>query len=153
MMAREILLTFPNFALPFELFTDASDTQLGAVIMQENKPIAFYSRKLTPTHKRYTVIERELLSIVETLREYRGVLYGFPLLIHTDHKNLTFKNFSSDRVNRWRLLMEDFNYEFYYLPGKDNIIADALSRFPMVPVNSKMIQDCMLAIQEPQPQV
>ena len=66
-MARETLLVFPNFNEPFHIYTDASKNQLGAVITQREKPIAFYSRKLNPAQTRYTTTERELLSIVETL--------------------------------------------------------------------------------------
>ena len=62
-MARETILAYPNFDKPFEIHTDASAYQLG-------KPIAFYSRKLTPTQTRYTTTEMELLSIVETLKKF-----------------------------------------------------------------------------------
>jgi hypothetical protein len=69
-ISRETLLAYPNFNKPFIIHTDASHYQLGAVISQDNKPIAFYSRKLNPAQTRYTVTERELLSIVETLKEF-----------------------------------------------------------------------------------
>jgi hypothetical protein len=69
-ISRETLLAYPNFNKPFIIHTDASHTQLGAVISQDNKPIAFYSRKLNPAQTRYTVTERELLSIVETLKSF-----------------------------------------------------------------------------------
>ena len=69
-IARETLLAYPDFKQPFEIHTDASHTQLGAVISQNGKPIAFYSRKLNPAQTRYTTTERELLSIVETLKEF-----------------------------------------------------------------------------------
>ena len=69
-MARETILAYPNFELPFEIHTAASAYQLGACISQKGKPIAFYSRKLTPAQTRYTITERELLSIVETLKEF-----------------------------------------------------------------------------------
>ena len=62
-MAREVILAFPDFNKPFHIYTDASDTQLGAVITQEGKPIAFYSKKLNPAQTRYTTMEKELLSI------------------------------------------------------------------------------------------
>jgi len=68
-MSREVLLAYPQFDKPFIIHTDASHTQLGSVISQDNKPIAFYSRKLSPTQTRYTTTERELLAIVETLKE------------------------------------------------------------------------------------
>jgi hypothetical protein len=66
------LLTYPNFNKTFEIHTDASKVQLGTCISQEGQPVAFYSRKLNPAQTRYTTIERELLSIVETLKEFRN---------------------------------------------------------------------------------
>jgi len=75
-VAKETLLAYPNFNKPFQIHTDASHYQLGAVVSQEGKPIAFYSRKLNPAQTRYTTTERELLSIVETLKEYRNMLLG-----------------------------------------------------------------------------
>ena len=75
-MERETLLAFPNFSKPFVIHTDASKLQLGAIISQDGKPIAFYSRKLNPAQTRYTTTERELLSIVETLKEFRNILLG-----------------------------------------------------------------------------
>lgn len=70
--------------------------------------------------------EWELLAIVETLREFRDMLLGINLEIHTDHKNLTF-NSSNERVRRWRLLLEEFKYDLHYTPGKENVIADVIS--------------------------
>jgi len=66
-MSREVLLAYPQFDKPFIIHTDASHTQLESVISQDDKPIAFYSRKLSPTQTRYTTTERELLAIVEPL--------------------------------------------------------------------------------------
>jgi RNase H-like domain found in reverse transcriptase len=77
MIAKEALLAYPDFAKEFVIHTDASHTQLGAVILQQGKPIAFYSRKLRPEQTWYTTTERELLkSIVETLKEFRNILLG-----------------------------------------------------------------------------
>jgi len=73
-IAKETLLAYPDFNKPFQIYTDASHYQLGAVVSQDGKPIAFYSRKLNPAQTRYTTTERELLSIVETLKEYRITL-------------------------------------------------------------------------------
>ena len=67
-LSRETLLAYPNFNKPFEISTDASHLQLRAVISQNGKPIAFYSRKLNSAQTRYTTTERELLLIVETLK-------------------------------------------------------------------------------------
>ncbi|MFO0089965.1 MAG: Ty3/Gypsy family RNase HI domain-containing protein, partial [bacterium] len=126
-IAQNVLLAYPNFSLPFDIYTDASDYQLGSVIAQNGCPLAFYSRKLTNTQRGYTIGERELLAIVETLREFRDMLFGMKLNIFTDHENLTF-NSSNWRIKRWRLLMEEFDYKLKYIPEKENKIADAMSR-------------------------
>ena len=128
LVSREVLLAYPNFDKPFVIHTDASKTQLGGVISQDGKPIAFYSRKLSDTQTRYTTTERELLSIVETLKEFRTILLGQKITVYTDHKNLTFKEFNTDRVIRWRLLVEEYGPEIIYIKGPDNIVADAISR-------------------------
>ena len=132
-VGQETLLAYPNFNEPFDIHTDASHTQLGAVISQKGRPIAFYSRKLNAAQTRYTTTERELLAIVETLKEFRTILLGQQLRVYTDHKNLTFKNFNTERVMRWRLLIEEFNPELIYIKGERNIVADALSRLDIAP--------------------
>ena len=83
---RDVMLAYPNFLKKFVIHTDAGDRQLGAVISQDNKPIAFYSRKLNPAQTRYTTTERELLSIVETLKEFKTILLGYEIDTYTDHK-------------------------------------------------------------------
>jgi hypothetical protein len=132
-MARETLLAYPNFNLPFDIHTDASHHQLGAVISQNGRPVAFYSRKLNPAQSRYTTTERELLSIVETLKEFRNILLGQQIKIYTDHKNLTHKNFNTERVLRWRLILEEYNPELIYIKRENNVVADALSRLNFTP--------------------
>ncbi len=127
-ITKEVMLSYPDFNKPFEIYTDASQVQLGSVISQENRPIAFYSRKLSPAQTRYTTIEKELLAIVETLKEYKNILLGQKIKIYTDHMNLTYKKYTSDRVMRWRLIIEEFGPELIYVQGQKNIIADSLSR-------------------------
>jgi hypothetical protein len=101
LISKETLLMFPNFNEPFHIFTDASKYQLGAVIMQNDKPLAFYSRKLNSAQRRYTTGEQELLSIVEMLEEFRNILFGQRIVIHTDHQNILYNKLSSDRIIRW----------------------------------------------------
>src|SRR5688500_15145584 len=128
-IAREPLLAYPNFSEIFDIHTDASLTHLGACISQNGKPIAFYSRKLNPAQTRYTTTERELCSVVEVLKEFRGsVILGQQIHVHTDHENLTYKEFNSDRVMRWRLYIEEYSPDFQYIKGKNNVMADDLSR-------------------------
>jgi len=72
MICKETLLIYPDWNKPFDIHTNASDYQLGAVISQEGKPIAFFSRKLNKAQKNYTTTEKELLSIVECIKEFRN---------------------------------------------------------------------------------
>ena len=131
-IAKETLLAYPDFSKPFEIHTDASKVQLGAVISQEGKPIAFYTRKLNPAQTRYTTTERELLSIVECFKEFRNILLGQQIIVYTDHENLTYKNHNSDRVMRWRLYIEEYAPDLRYIKGENNVVADALSRLPLM---------------------
>ena len=91
MIGREVLLAFLDFNAQFEIHTDASKLQIGAVISQKGKPIALYSRKMNSTQQNCTTTEKELLSIVETLKEFRNILLGHQITVYTDHKNLTYK--------------------------------------------------------------
>jgi RNase H-like domain found in reverse transcriptase/Integrase zinc binding domain/Reverse transcriptase (RNA-dependent DNA polymerase) len=136
-LARQISLIYPDYSRPFHIYTDASKLQLGAIVTQDKKPIAFYSRKLTGPQTRYTVTELELLSIVETLKEFRTILLGHHINVYTDHKNLTFDNFSTDRVRRWRLIVEEYGPRLVYIKGIRNQVADTLSRLPVLPASTE----------------
>jgi hypothetical protein len=116
-MCREVMSTFPDFAKPFHVYTEVSDKQLGAVITQDKKPIAFYGRKINSAQQRYTTREKELLSIVEPLCEFRIILLGYKIIVHTDHKKITDTKRTSDRVMLWRLLIEEFGTEFRHIKG------------------------------------
>ena len=139
LVAREITLAYPDFNEEFVIYTDASDRQLGAVITQNNRPIAMFSRKLNTAQRKYTTTERELLSIVETLREFKSILWGQRIKVYTDHKNLIHAacGMSSDRVQRWRLLLEEYGPEILYIKGEHNTVADALSRLDMIASSKK----------------
>ena len=87
-MAKEVILAYPDYSKVFEIYTDASATQLGSVITQSNRPLAFFSRKLSKTQQKYGVPEIKLLAIVETLKEFKGMLWGQQVKVFTDHQNL-----------------------------------------------------------------
>jgi hypothetical protein len=130
----EVFLAYPDFEKPFHIYTDASHHQLGAVIMHDKKPLAFYSRNLNAAQRRYTTTERELLSTIETCKEYTNFLLGYPIMVFTDHKNNTLNGLKpSDYVLRWLLLLEEYGVTFEYLPGKKNVVADALSCLDTIP--------------------
>jgi hypothetical protein len=126
-VSQETLLAFPDFEKEFHVYTGASNKQLGAVIMQEGTPLAFYSRKLSSAQTRYTTGEQELLSIVETLKELRDILLGQQAIVHTDHLNILYDKLSNDRITRWRLLLEEYGPKYVHIAG-GGLVADALSR-------------------------
>jgi hypothetical protein len=73
---KDVVLAYPDYSKVFEIYTDASSKHLGAVITQDNRPIAFFSRKLSNTQRKYSVTKIELLAIVKTLKEFKGMLWG-----------------------------------------------------------------------------
>jgi hypothetical protein len=105
----------------------------GAVIMQDKKPISFYSRKLNKAQNRYTTNERELLSSIKICKEYKNIQLGYPIIVFTEHEDNTFNGLkASHRVLRTcsLLLLEEYGVTFEYLPGRKNVtyVVDALSR-------------------------
>jgi hypothetical protein len=131
MLSKEARLSYPDFSKPFDLYTNASDLQLGATLVQEGKPLGFYTRKLNSAQMNYTVGEKELLGIVEGLKAFNGVVRGMNVTVHTDHLNLLYQNMPSQRMVRWRLMLEEFNPTIKHVAGKDIDAADALSRLEM----------------------
>eukprot|EP00804_Cyclotella_cryptica_P018231 CCRYP_005962-RB/>CCRYP_005962-RB protein AED:0.29 eAED:0.29 QI:0/0/0/1/0/0/2/0/249 len=87
-IAKDVVLAYPNYSKEFEIYTDASSKQLGSVITQGNRPLAFFSRKLSTMQQKYSLSKLELLAIVETLKEFKGMLWGQRLKVYTEHKNL-----------------------------------------------------------------
>ncbi len=81
-------MAYSDYSRVFEIYTDASSKQLGAVVTQNNWPIAFFSWKLSSAQRNYSVTKIDLLAIVETLKEFKGTLWGQPIKLSADHKNL-----------------------------------------------------------------
>ena len=129
--------------MPFEIYADVSKTQLGSVITQNNRPLAFFSRKLSDTQTSCIVTKIELLAIVETLKEFKGMLWGQRIIVYTDHKNLIYNALgsTSNRVFRWRLLLEEYGPKIIYIKGELNTVADAISRLEFAPKKNPTLEE------------
>jgi RNase H-like domain found in reverse transcriptase len=79
--------------------------------MQNYKPIAFYCCKANPAHCKYTTGEQELLSIIETVKQYQNILLGYDIKIIIDHKNLLHSKHSPDSLMKWQLLLKEYKIE------------------------------------------
>jgi hypothetical protein len=122
-------LAYPDYSKVFEIYTDASSKQLGAVITQDNMPIAFFSQKLSDTQQKYSITKIELLAIVETLKEFKRMLWGEQIKVFTDQENLMRDalGLTLDCVYRWRLLLEEYRPKIVYIKCIHNTVADACS--------------------------
>jgi hypothetical protein len=99
-----VKLSSPTQTSPFpskSTLTPQNTNQISNKPTQKDKSLAFYSRKLTDPQMRFTITELKLLAIVETLCEYKCILLGYLIPIYTDHKNLTFSNFTTDHITHW----------------------------------------------------
>ena len=129
------VLILPDLSKKFFVQTDASGRGLGAVLLQERdgqrRPCFFLSRKLQPREQKYAVIEQECLAIVWALQKMARYLLGRPFVILSDHQPLKYLQGSTTlnaRLCRWALLIQPFDFVIEYVPGRDNQLADFLSR-------------------------
>jgi hypothetical protein len=130
------VLTLPNFQKPFEVVSDASLLGTGAVLMQDEKVIAYTSSKFIPAERNYTTGEQELLGVVKAMQEWRCYLEGADSILVTDHNPLTFLQTQpslSRRQARWMEYLARFHYTWQYRPGRINV-ADPVSRNPNLAV-------------------
>ncbi|KAK3104661.1 hypothetical protein FSP39_007335 [Pinctada imbricata] len=131
------ILRNPDFAEPFILDTDASESSIGAVLSQNiggtERVCAYASRTLSKSERKYCVTRKELLAVVHFVRHFRHYLYGRKFLIRTDHSSLRwlmhFKN-PENQLARWLEILSEFDFDIQHRPGRQHTNADALSRLP-----------------------
>eukprot|EP00253_Pinus_taeda_P007499 PITA_07499 len=150
------ILRGPNWKLPFHISTDALDIALGAVLGQKYLvPYAIYytSKNLTPTELNYTVTKKAFLAIVHAINKFRHYITSYETFIHTDHSAIRYlmnKPITNGRVTRWLLLLQEFNITVLDRLGKQNTVADFLSRIQNTkegsPVEDKFPNEYLFAV-------
>ena len=122
-------LRHPNYEDPFVLKTDASEYAVGAVLLQSQGPIGFFSRKLTLVQLRHSIVEKELFAVLVALEFFKTLLFDGKIILQSDNKNICFDNIvSQKRFSRWKYLLSEYNLKLQHIPGESNSIADTLSR-------------------------
>ncbi|GFU57547.1 retrovirus-related Pol polyprotein from transposon 17.6 [Trichonephila clavipes] len=132
----------PNLSKPYQLYTDASATAIGACLSQidekgKENPIAFFSKKLTETQTRWATIEREAYAVIEALKRFDSWIVGAKIEVISDHNPLTYLTLTtpqSAKLTRWALALQRYNIAISYRKGVKHGNADALPRLP-IPVS------------------
>ncbi|CAB4029730.1 Hypothetical predicted protein [Paramuricea clavata] len=138
MLQRAPVLSAPDFTRPFKLAVDASDVAAGGVLLQEDQdgidhPVCYFSRKFNKNQKNYSTIEKECLALILVLQHFNVYVSSpeVPLIVYTDHNPLVFLHKLKDnnqRLLRWSLILSEYNMVINHIKGRDNLIADCLSR-------------------------
>ena len=130
------IVRYPRIALPYKLYTDASDSCVGAILCQTHEDgveyvVQYVSHQLSTTQKRWATIEKEAYAVVYALQKLRPYLYGAEFTVYTDHKPLLClfsKSMTNTKIQRWAILLAEYGAIIKYRPGNTNIRADMLSR-------------------------
>ena len=126
---KQQVLHIPALNKPFKLYTDASDKGISGVLLQENNLIRLFSRKFSDVQTRYSIVEKECLAVVESLTRFRELIRQSHVDIFTDNKNITFDTLKdSNKVQRWKTLISEFDHTLNHIAGDTNRGADWLSR-------------------------
>lgn len=124
------VLHLPNFSKSFYLDTDASGVGIGAVLHQENHPVAFFSKKLSDWSQKCSAYAREMMTITEAVSKFRHYLFGHFFVIHTGHRSLhhlTDQTIQTPDQEEWLPKLMGFHFRIEYKPGKANVVAGTLS--------------------------
>ena len=140
-----VTLHFPDYNLPWIIRSDSSDHAVGAVLFQEftdlagtviHQPISFASHKYSGAAVNWDTFKQEAYALYYAITQFSYYLRGKEFTLETDHRNLVWIESSHvPIVVRWRVLLQSFNFEVKHIPGKENTVADWLSRmYPIAPL-------------------
>ena len=139
MIDEQAKLYYLNYDLPIFLRTDASTIGVGGTLYQQvdgvDRHAAFLSLAFNDTQQRWATIEQEMFAVFYCVLQCSDQLLGHHFILETDHRNLQWlERATAPKVIRWRLRLQEFDYEIHHIPGRDNIVADTLSRLPAISV-------------------
>ncbi|MCO5557181.1 hypothetical protein L7F22_010741 [Adiantum nelumboides] len=129
------VLILSDLQKSFEVYCDACGRSLGAVLMQEGRVIAYESRMFSKLEMKAHIYEKELLAVVHALTEWRHYLLGADFTVFTDHQSLRYflsQKQLSEKQMRWANILSRFHFQIVHVQGQKNVVADALSRKPLV---------------------
>ena len=136
---RDAALQSIDWNAEFVVETDASDFCIAATLNQKGRPVAFFSRTLSPSEIRHHSVEKEAAAIVESIREWRHYLIGRKFKLITDQKSISFmfnnrrkSKIKNVKIGRWRVELSEYKFNITYRPGKENVAADTFSRIATV---------------------
>ena len=132
-MTTTPVLTLPDFNRPFIIEADTSGVRIGAILMQDGRPLAYTSKALSPSDQNMSTYDKEMLAIVRAATRWRLYLIRRYFQIKTDHKSLKYlleQKISSPEQQKWATKLLGFDFEITYKKGKENVLADALSQLP-----------------------
>ena len=126
-------LFFVRLDLPIYLQTDSSDYGIGAYLFQKDGdieyPVAFLSKSLNKEQRKWAIPDKEAYAIFYTIKKWDHLLRDAKFTLQTDHKNLVYINFEGTaKVRRWKLLLQEYNFQWEYIKGETNLVADWFSR-------------------------
>ncbi|WVZ78975.1 hypothetical protein U9M48_026610 [Paspalum notatum var. saurae] len=127
------VLAIPNFDLPFTIETDACETGIGVVLMQNGRPVAYLSKAFGPSHSKYSIYEKKFIALIMAVEKWKQYLHYQEFTILTDHKSLAYlteQHLHSDLQRKAMSRLMGLQFKIVYKKGKENIAADALSRLP-----------------------
>ena len=135
-LSNDIVVCFPDYTRPFVVAADASNVAIGAVISNvmddgTERPIAYMSKTLNKTQRKWSTIEREAYAVIVALNEFNCYLWGRHFTLVTDHRPLTWLKTMpnpSPKFARWQMSLQQYDFDIVYKAGKTNRNADALSR-------------------------
>ena len=134
-----------DYDKPFELYTDASEVGIGACLVQDGKPVAFFSRKFNSVQQRYSVTKREAYAMAMSVLHFKYYLIGQTFTVYTDHKALeAWYTMRDETYAKWMAKLEGMTFEVKYIEGVQNVLADLMSRpyevkrTPLIEVENQM---------------